>query len=646
MLFLLDKDVRTVKWNGIPLHESISAIVKEELNGDFYLTVCYPITDSGINQLIKEDMLIKAPTPVLGAQLFRIKKPIENDDSLDITAYHISDDVMQRSITPVSVVRQSCGVALSQMVQNAKTDLGDFSFASDIMDSRTFNTDEAKTLYSVLMDGKHSIVGTWEGELVRDNFALSVKRSRGADRGVVITTHKNLKSYQRTKNSQGVVTRIHARSTFKAEGAEEDTVLTVTVDSPLINSYPYINEKEYQNNDLKTVEELRKWAEAKFKNEGIDKVSDAVEIEAYELDGQIVNLGDTVNLKSRKHNADLNKKAIAYEFNALTEEYISITFDDKPGVRGDGVSSGLSNAADAIIATSATVQDIVIERAIRNSNKAFNAKEAKLRQEIEDGIKKAEATAEVKVAEVNAKVLEAEKLAKEVDERLVEFLNDAEVKQKEFEETLRNLSLPEEAIKKITEAIKVDDIPSIKQSFDELKSQVSKASETSRINAEIIGTDGKTRYNKNLLVGDPNRTKTYDQDYIEVEANDGGFRRGETYTISFSQTCELLKKVAITLTQANNKGVKLVLIPTKAKMEAQTFNLSKDKEVINVYPLSYRAVLTGDWYKSKQVDLNAAEVQDLALEMSYRDVVDSNNASLVLDWAENPDVIFDGNGGS
>lgn len=646
MLFLLDKDVRTVKWNGIPLHESISAIVKEELNGDFYLTVCYPITDSGINQLIKEDMLIKAPTPVLGAQLFRIKKPIENDDSLDITAYHISDDVMQRSITPVSVVRQSCGVALSQMVQNAKTDLGDFSFASDIMDSRTFNTDEAKTLYSVLMDGKHSIVGTWEGELVRDNFALSVKRSRGADRGVVITTHKNLKSYQRTKNSQGVVTRIHARSTFKAEGAEEDTVLTVTVDSPLINSYPYINEKEYQNNDLKTVEELRKWAEAKFKNEGIDKVSDAVEIEAYELDGQIVNLGDTVNLKSRKHNADLNKKAIAYEFNALTEEYISITFDDKPGVRGDGVSSGLSNAADAIIATSVTAQDIVIERAIRNSNKAFNAKEAKLRQEIEDGIKKAEATAEVKVAEVNAKVLEAEKLAKEVDERLVEFLNDAEVKQKEFEETLRNLSLPEEAIKKITEAIKVDDIPSIKQSFDELKSQVSKASETSRINAEIIGTNGKTRYNKNLLVGDPNRTKTYDQDFVELEANDGGFRRGETYTISFSQTCELLKKVAITLTQPHNKGLKLVLTPTKAKMEAQTFDLTKDIEVISVYPLSYRAVLTGDWYKSKQMDFNAAEVQDLALEMSYRDVVDSNNASLILDWSSNPDVIFDGNGGS
>ncbi|HEL2245559.1 TPA: phage tail protein, partial [Streptococcus suis] len=394
MLYLLDKDVRTVKWNGIPLHEASSAIVKEEINGDFVLTVHYPITNSGIYQLIKEDMLIKAPVPVLGAQLFRIKKPVENDDSLDITAYHISDDVMQRSISPMSVIRQGCFTALSQMVQNAKTGLSGFSFTSDIADNHTFNTDKAETLYTVLMDGKHSIVGTWEGELVRDNFALTIKRSRGTDRGVVITTHKNLKSYQRTKNSQSVVTRIHARSTFRAEGTETDTVLAVTVDSPLIGNYPYINEKEYENNDAKTIDELRKWVEAKFKHEGIDKISDAIEIEAYELDGQVIHLGDTVNIKSRKHDVDIYKKAIAYEYNALTEEYISITFDDKPGVGGAGVSSGVSNAADVILNANRNAQDVAIERAIRNANQAFDAEFEKRVEEINDGIEQSKAEAE------------------------------------------------------------------------------------------------------------------------------------------------------------------------------------------------------------------------------------------------------------
>lgn len=394
MLYLLNKDVKTVRWNGEPLHEATSAIVKETMNGDFTLTVKYPISDSSIYQLIQEDMLIKAPTPVLGAQLFRIKKPVEHNDHLEITAYHISDDVMQRSITPMSVTSQSCGMALSRMVQHTKTSLGDFSFNSDIQDRRTFNTTETETLYSVLLDGKHSIVGTWEGELVRDNFALTVKKSRGENRGVVITTHKNLKDYQRTRNSQNVVTRIHAKSTFKPEGAEKETTIRVTVDSPLINSYPYINEKEYENNNAKSVEELQKWAQAKFSNEGIDKVSDAIKIEAYELDGQVVHMGDTVNLKSWKHNVDAFKKAIAYEFDALKEEYISLTFDDKAGTGGSRASGGLSSAADAILGVTGTAQEIALEKALQNADLDFDHQAGLLRQEILDGIELARAKAE------------------------------------------------------------------------------------------------------------------------------------------------------------------------------------------------------------------------------------------------------------
>ena len=488
MLYLLDENVRTVKWNGIPLHEASSAIVKEETNGDFYLTVRYPITDTGIYQLIKEDMLIKAPTPVLGAQLFRIKKPIENDDSIDIAAYHVTDDIMQRSITPISVVGQGCAMALSQMVQNAKTGLGDFSFTSDITDNRTFNTTETETLYSVLMDGKHSIVGTWEGELVRDNFALSIKRSRGANRGVVITTHKNLKSYQRTKNSQGVVTRIHARSTFKPEGAEDDVTLTVTVDSPLINAYPYINEKEYENNNAKTVDDLKKWAEAKFKNDGIDKVSDAIEIEAYELDGQVVHLGDTVNLKSRKHNVDVYKKAIAYEYNALTEEYISITFDDKAGVGGSRVSSGLSSAADAILGASATAQNVAVERAVKNANQAFDAEFEKRVEAINDGIEQVK----VKAAEYADRLNQAvTSKVQEVNQLVI--ANRAE-QDKQYKETLAKASASSDLAKQAQNlATQVrDDLNKVKQTATQAQSQVNSQIEQVKQDVGAIRTQQTT----------------------------------------------------------------------------------------------------------------------------------------------------------
>ena len=450
MLYLLNKDVRTVRWNREPLHEATSAIVKEIMNGDFTLTVKYPISDSGIYQLIQEDMLIKAPTPVLGAQLFRIKKPVEHNDHLEITAYHISDDVMQRSITPVSVTSQSCGMALSRMVQNTKTALGDFSFNSDIQDRRTFNTTETETLYSVLLDGKHSIVGTWEGELVRDNFAINIKKSRGENRGVVITTHKNLKDYQRTKNSQNVVTRIHAKSTFKPEGAEKETTIRVTVDSPLINSYPYINEKEYENNNAKSVEELQKWAQAKFSNEGIDKVSDAIKIEAYELDGQVVHMGDMVNLKSWKHNVDAFKKAIAYEFDALKEEYISLTFDDKAGTGGSRASGGLSSAADAILGVTESAQEIALEKALQNADLGFDHQAGLLRQEILDGIELAKAKAEEVKQDISS----------EIDKRFQNFDNASiQEARRKAEEALRNAgasSLLAQEAKNISERARTD----------------------------------------------------------------------------------------------------------------------------------------------------------------------------------------------
>ncbi|HFZ8984439.1 TPA: phage tail protein [Streptococcus pyogenes] len=237
--------------------------------------------------------------------------------------------------------------------------------------------------------------------------------------------------------------------------------------------------------------------------------------------------------------------------------------------------------------------------------------------------------------QISEAIEKAKKAQEEINQR-----TDKELE--EFRATLKNLALPEEAIKKITEAIKVDDIPSIKQSFDDLKNRVSETSEESRLTAEILGNNGKTRYNKNLLVGDPNRVKKIDEDYIEVEANDGGFKRGETYTISFSQTCELLQKVAITLTQANNKGVKLVLTPTKAKMESQTFDLTKDKEAISVYPFSYTVLVTSDWYKSKQIDLNASEVKELALEMDYKEIADAKGATITGAWSDSPQIILDG----
>ena len=456
-----------MKWNGQPLHESTKAEVEEVINVSYTLKVDYPITDTEIYKKFQEDMLIIAPTPVTGRQLFRIKEISEQDDTVSLTCQHITEDIFKRSVRPIKVSNSTCQIALNAMISAVKTPLGKFSFTSNIMDNRTFNTTEDETLYKILMDGKHSIVGAWEGEMVRDNFLIDIPKSRGIDRGVVITTHQNLKQYERNKSSSSIITRLHLKSTFKPEGAEEDTVLKVTVDSPLIGNYPYINEAEYENNDLTTEEELRKWGEAKFKNGDIDKSTDQIKVEAYELDGQTVHLGDTVTIMSLKHDVMLKKKTVGYVFDALSEEYISLTFDDKAG-HGGGMSgsNGISDVASEILDTVQKTQEDdeyykKLKVLVDNANRAFEDKAGALEKEITDGIEQAKAQAEVVKEEISAQVTEKIAAANQANKNeIVE----------EFKAQYNGIEVEMQGLKATTDRLKTSDAD-IQKLVDDFKAQ-------------------------------------------------------------------------------------------------------------------------------------------------------------------------------
>lgn len=467
ILYLLDRNVQTVKWNGQPLHEATKAEVEEVTNVSYTLKVDYPITDTEIYKKFQEDMLIIAPTPITGRQLFRIKEISEQDDTVNLTCQHITEDIFKRSVRPIKVSNSTCQIALNAMISAVKTPLGKFSFTSNIMDNRTFNTTEDETLYKILMDGKHSIVGAWEGEMIRDNFLIDIPKSRGIDRGVVITTHQNLKQYERNKSSSSIITRLHLKSTFKPEGAEEDTVLKVTVDSPLIGSYPYINEAEYENNDLTTEEELRKRGEAKFKNGNIDKPTDQIKIEAYELDGQTVHLGDTVTIMSLKHDVMLKKKAVGYVFDALSEEYISLTFDDKAG-HGGGMSgsNGISDVASEILDTVQKTQEDdeyykKLKVLVDNANRAFEDKAGALEKEITDGIEQAKAQAEVVKEEISAQVTEKIATANQANKNeIVE----------EFKAQYNGIEVEMQGLKATTDRLKTSDAD-IQKLINDFKAQ-------------------------------------------------------------------------------------------------------------------------------------------------------------------------------
>lgn len=390
-------------WNGKPLPETTHAKVTETLNGDYTLNVTYPITDSNIYTELLEDMIITASTPDLGRQPFRIKKKTETDNTVQLICQHISEDVYKHLVNPITINMGTCQMALLELINSCRTPIRNFSFYSDITKKRVFNTTQAQTVYTLLFDGNHSIVNAWEGEVIRDKFTVSIKQNRGINRGAVITTHQNLKQFERTKDVQSVITKIYAKSTFKpnTDNAQEVTISAV-VDSPIANHYSYTNEVEYENNDLRTVEELQKWAMAKFKNEHIDKVNDKITVQAHELDGQVIHLGDEVRIVSQKHHVELTKKAISYEYDALLQRYISITFDDKATMSSVGGSDSVSGQ---LVSTIKHTSNIVnLEKELKSAIQIFETGFIKIETDVQNGIETAKSQAEVTKADIQRQI--------------------------------------------------------------------------------------------------------------------------------------------------------------------------------------------------------------------------------------------------
>ncbi|WP_050316944.1 phage tail spike protein, partial [Streptococcus equi] len=578
-------------------------------------------------------------------------------DHIEIFARHISMRTQDIALKPfVSGSSIDAESALEVWRDNLVGD-DTFDVKSDILTLGSFNweVDKIGNARGALGGVAGSILDVYGGEYEFDNRTIILHKQMGRKAPTVLEYGRNIVSVEEERLLDGNYTSIYpyVRYTPQPKPQEEAsgkphigeqeqpeeqlvTLPEFILDGQYLDLYAQrriqmVDLSSHFNDDKKepTVEEIRKLAQKYLKDNNVGAPKISIEVDYIDLSQTLdyqdfrvmeeVELCDIVPLYYPKFGITTEtEKVVEIVYDVYTDSNHTI----KLGTIGQSISKSLTGGVTQRIETLENNQKV-----ITNNQQQFELNLPKYLNDL-NGTKiwyeKPDDNVEHKIGdfwfEKNGKyqrtwvwdgnqwvkIIDTEDLnpnQRAFDEAMAEIeklkqhqreLDERNQKElEEFRETLKNLSLPEEAIKKITEAIKVDDIPSIKQSFDDLKNKVSETSETARLNAEIIGTDGKTRYNKNLLVGDPNRVKKIDEDFIEVEANDGGFRRGETYTISFSQTCELLKKVAITLTQANNKGVKLVLIPTKAKMEAQTFNLSKDKEVISVYPLSYRAVLTG-----------------------------------------------------
>lgn len=536
-----------------------------------------------------------------------------------------------------------------------------FSFFSDIEGRHTFNQSDVSVM-DALANGKHSVMGQWGGELVRDKYQVNLLKKAGKDTETLFMYKKNLKSYEETDTIKGLISILHLVAEVEEQQEEKagersneevsqpeavkKKTIRATVESRLKDTHPIIVEKtiKVQDQDVKTQEDLLEYGKKYFEKTLCDVPGNSLKIDVTNNYEGAVRLFDTAIVFHELYDRDLRMQITGYKFAPMANRLKSISFGEIKTNLAKQISNQIDNKVAEATAQHDAAFEAKLQKQIDNANRVFDTKETQIRQEIDDGIKKAEANAEVKVAEVNAKVLEAEKIAKEVDERLKKFLASADTKEQdfdkkleEFRKSLKDLEVDE---KQIDDALAKAGFS--KDSLADIKAKLEDTSESATVTANIVGSTGGTFYNRNRLEGDTDKVITFEQGYIDIAHNGNGFEEGKTYTISFEATCELLRKVGITVTQNAMKGAHLVLTPRNPKLVVESFDLTKDKETINIYPFSYTVLVTSDWYKSKQIDLNASEAKELALEMAYRDVVDGNNAAITGQWSDSPQIILDG----
>ncbi|HES5839252.1 TPA: phage tail protein [Streptococcus pyogenes] len=648
----------SIKDDNTPLVAAFEDEITQEANSDYKLSFKYPAKHE-YRPLIKKGIILEADD-LHGTQLFRVFEITKRHGYINVYGNQVADDLNGYAIDSISVDRVQGMTVMSELAGNIKRE-HPFSFFSDIDGRHTFNQSDVSVM-DALANGKHSIMGQWGGELVRDKYQVNLLKKAGKDTETLFMYKKNLKSYEETDTIKGLISILHLVAEVEEQREEESRevsdadighnevskkkTIRVTVESKLKDTHPIIVEKtiKVQDQDVKTEEDLLAYGKKYFEKTLCDIPGNSLKIDVTNNYEGAVRLFDTAIVFHELYDRDLRMQITGYRFAPMANRLKSIIF----GEIKTNLAKQISNQIDNKVAESTAQHDAAFEaklqKQIDNANRIFDTKEAKLREEIEDGIKKAEANAEVKVAEVNAKVLEAEELAKAVDERLKKFLSDADTKEQDFDKKLEEFraSLKDLAVdeKQIYDALAKAGFS--KDSLADIKAKLEDTSETATITANIVGSTGGTFYNRNRLDGDTDKVITFEQGYIDIAHNGGGFEEGKTYTISFEATCELLRKVGITVTQANMKGARLVLTPKNPKLVVESFDLTKDTETINVYPFSYTVLVTSDWYKSKQIDLNASEVKELALEMDYKDVVDGKDATITGAWSDSPQIILYG----
>lgn len=309
--------------DGFPLSNAYDDTIYQKANGEYYLKFRFPVDRLGVWKHLTCETVLKADD-TRGLQLFKIKKINKINGYIRVYAKHISDDLNFISVDKIAV-NNATGRRVMEALAGSTTEQHSFIFDSDIATMHTLNLSNT-TAGKVLSKDKHSILGQWGGELIRDNFLIDLKSRAGVDTEILFMNKKNVKNLDNVVSTENLTTRLKLTVEKEHEGKKQ--IITATVDSPNINAYPriYTNYLKVNNNNIETQQQLIEYGNKYFKDNLVDFPTDNLTVNVIDKNQEQINLFDTVWFRNVDFNIDKRLKVVAYEYSPMAKRYKKISF--------------------------------------------------------------------------------------------------------------------------------------------------------------------------------------------------------------------------------------------------------------------------------------------------------------------------------
>ncbi|OEH39605.1 phage tail spike protein [Streptococcus pneumoniae] len=376
-----------------PLNEAYNDEIVHLGNNTYQLTFRFPTSDPKW-ELLKEETFLTADD-LHGEQDFYIFEVEKQQGYIQVYANQVISLLNNYIVSSIEVDRVS-GTRVLSVFAGSITRANPFSFFSDIDDRHTLNIKD-KNAMEVLAKGKHSILGQWGGDMVRNGYNLRLLKNGGSENESLFMYKKNLSSYQHKTSTKSLKTRITFKTTVKGEGENAvDHDYMVVIDSPLLGNYSQIYEDVVEVNDQDVTDEasLIEYGKQYFRTSMCDMLEDNLEISVVGQSDVAVQMFDVVSFYHEWYGLDVRKKITKYTYSPMAKLLKSIGFGTFQSSLANAIG-GIVN--DAVLNESRNLHQIFEERLkkeIANADRAFDAEFSKREKTITDAIELAKAKAE------------------------------------------------------------------------------------------------------------------------------------------------------------------------------------------------------------------------------------------------------------